>query len=191
MPIEYTYYYVDSALMAEYLFNSGTYWIYENQLSGSDSIFVIGVEHDMIDIPCPHGCPGGVVKRYEYYNMVLNSYFQTGTFNLYFMFNYVRLNGGGEYGQNGQACLLSNPNIGYEFNGVTVSGKFDSLLVLDRYCHNVTKMSISAINQYQHEFEFDTDLYFAPNIGLIRKTIYDTISGDETWDLAHCNIEKY
>ena len=190
VPIEYTTHYVDSTLLAEYLFNSGSFWIYEDQTTNSDSVFVIGVEHDVIDIPCPHGCPGGKVDRYEYYNMVMNSFYQTGTFNLYFMFGSVRLNGGGEYGQNGQPVLSYYANIGDEFNGATVAAKYDSLLVLDKYYYNVTKMSISVENQYQQEFEYDTDLYFAPDIGLIKNEVYDTVSGVKTWNLVRYHIEN-
>ena len=106
VPIEIVTSYVDTNLMAEFFFCQDSYWVYENQLSDSDSIFVFGIEQGMIDIPCPHGCPGGKASRYEYYNMALNSYFQTGTFNLYFMFDFIRMNGGGEWGQNGQPVFV-------------------------------------------------------------------------------------
>ena len=68
--------------------------------------------------------------------------------------------------------------------------KYDSLVVLDNTFYEVTKMSLLADEQYQPEFEFDTDLYFSPNIGLIKKEVHDTISGLKTWNLVRYHIEK-
>ena len=182
--------YVDSDLIDEYFFTNGTYWIYENQSSQIDSITVESTANDFNLIPCPHGCPNKKQSQYEYFSMELKNHTQNYTYNYYFLNKHIKKNGGGDYCELGQPILTYNRDIGYEFNGITVTEKYDSLLVLDNYYYNVTKMSLTAEEQYQLEYEYNTDLYFSPNIGLIKKETHDTINGMEIWNLKRYHIEQ-
>jgi len=168
VPIVVTTHYVDSALLAEYYFDRGSYWVYTNQLMHFDSVFILNTAQGMNRIPCPHGCPGGKVSQYEYYKMDLKSQFK-GQYNYYFLGGHIKKNGGGQWGELGQPIFFYNANVGDEFNGVTVTAKYDSLLVENKNYYEVTKTHVTADEQYQQEFDFNTDLYFSANIGLIKK----------------------
>lgn len=55
--------------------------------------------------------------------------------------------------------------------------------------YDVEIMTITANKQYQNEFEFNTDFFFSPHIGIIRKVTHDTVNGLETWNLKQYNIK--
>lgn len=189
---EITYYttYVNTAMLTKYFFKPGTYWVYEDQSNFNDSVIVTGGTNGFTTIPCPHGCPGGVITRYEYYEMNLFDFTNNITSNHYYMSNYIKLNGGGEYGQLGQPIFMYDRAVNYSFNGAKVIDKYDSMTVSGIKYYNITKMKITASLQFQKEFLFDTYLYFADNFGIIKKEINDTINGYQTWNLKRSHIVK-
>jgi hypothetical protein len=186
--ITYRTQYVDTAMLTKYIFKPGTYWVYENQNSSIDSIVVTSVDNGMTIIPCPHGCPSGITSRTEFFIMNLLDVTNNLASNYYYMSNHIKLNGGGEYSQNGQPIFLYHELIGHSFNGAEILNKVDTMTVFGIKYYNITKMKISAIMQVQHEFSFDTYLYFSDNFGLIRKEINDTINGYVTWNLKRSLI---
>lgn len=182
--------YVNSDLVDEYFFIDGSYWIYENQSSQIDSITVESTANDFNLIPCPHACPNRKQSQDEYFSMELKNQTQNKMYNYYLLHGHMKKNGGGSYCELGQPIFIYNTNVGYEFNCVTVTEKYDSLFVLYTFYYNVTKMSLMAEEQYQQEFEYNTDLYFSPNIGLVKIVTHDTINGTETWNLKRYQIEQ-
>lgn len=103
--------------------------------------------------------------------------------NYYYMSDYIKLNGGGDYSEKGQPIFMYNESVNYEFNGAQIIAKIDTLTILGKVYNNITKIKITASEQYQHEFSYDTYLFFVDNYGLIRQEINDTINGYETWNL--------
>ena len=181
---ETTYEYVSTELKSKFLFHKDSYWLFENHKSGIDSITLVNVETGFTQ-PCPHnGCP-----RNEFFTLTYQNQTQNISYNHYYYSNFIRYNGGGNWGENGQPIYLLNRNTGYEFNGLLVGEKYDSLEVSSLFYYNVEKFTIIAKDQYQNEFDFDTDLFFSPHIGIIRMVINDTINGPETWDLIRYKIE--
>lgn len=180
---------INSELKAKFLFNSGSYWVYENQSGQLDSVFVIDMEEGTNEIPCPHGCPGGVISRNDYARMDLASSFETTPHNFYFRSNYIKYNGGGSYGEYGQPLFIYSQQIGSELYGATIVEKFDTFVLLGNTYLNVTRIRVSENDQYQHEFDHDTDFYFAENVGLIKKESFDPVNGNTVWSLLRYQIQ--
>jgi hypothetical protein len=178
--MEYINYYVDQDLIDKYYFEKGSLWVYKDQNLNLDSITVENTEHGFKTTPCPHGCPGRKTSRHEYFIMNLRELGSNSTFNYYFLSGHFKINGGGIVGELGQPIYLHNSDIGYSFNGTTVIAQLDSLNINENTYFNVTKIKISALDQIQDEFNFDTELYFSENIGLIKKVVFDTINGAQT-----------
>jgi len=187
---EVTYYttYMNAAMLTKYFFKPGTYWVYENQNSLLDSVIVTSDTNGFTTIPCPHGCPGGIITRDEFYKMNLLDITNNIASNYYYMSDYIKLNGGGEYSQEGQPVFIYEKPVDYSFNGATVVDKYDSMNVLGTKYYDITKMKITASLQFQREFVFDTYLYFAANFGIIKKEIDDSIKGYQTWNLKRSRI---
>ena len=189
---EITYYttYVNKAMLVKYFFRPGTYWVYENQNNLTDSVIVTGEANGFTTIPCPHGCPDGIITRDEFYKMNLLDVTNNVASNYYYTSDYLRLNGGGEYNQDGQPVFMFDRPVNYSFNGASIVEKYDSLTIADIKYYDVIKMKITANQQYQHEFEFDTYLWFADNFGLVKKEVNNTIQGFQTWNLMRVQIVK-
>ena len=182
--------YVNDTILTKYFFKQGTYWVYENQSNFLDSVIVTSETNGFTTIPCPHCCPGGGSSRDEFYKMNLLNFTNNIVSNYYYESNYIKLNGGGEYGQLGQPIFIYNGAVNHSFNGATIIDKYDSMTLLGTKFHNITKMKITAELQYQNEFLFDTYLYFADDFGLIKKEINDTINGFQSWNLKRSHIVK-
>jgi hypothetical protein len=54
------------------------------------------------------------------------------TYNHYYLSDFIRYNGGGSWGEYGQPIYLLDREFGYEFNGLLVSEKIDSILILSK-----------------------------------------------------------
>lgn len=187
--ITYRIDYVNGNLFSEYFSRPGSYWVYEDQNVQTDSIAVISMDYGLNTFPCTQGCPGGIVHKDQFYVMNLRNVTQNKNYNYYFLGNHIKQNGGGEYGQLGQPVFVYNGKPGDEFNGVTVVEKLDSLTILGNTYYQVTKMRISAADQCQHEFNLDTELYFAKNVGLIKKEVIDAVNGNQVFQLKRFHRE--
>jgi len=177
------YSYIDEVLKEKYSFGLGSYWIYQDQDLNLDSIFVSNVNTG-ITYPCP-GC-----SRNQFIKTTYLSSIQNHSFNHYLLHNFIRYNGGGDYGEKGQPIFILNRPEGYEFNGLIVGATLDSLRILDSTYYNIHKMEVVAREQYQKEFEYDREFYFVPTIGIVRHVIHDTIRGKQVWNLVDYRIEK-
>ena len=178
--VNYTY--LDESLKSKFSFNEGSYWIYQDQLQNIDSVVLTIKENGFT-----HSCPG--CSRNEFIELIYTSQKNGTDFNHYLMADFIRYNGGGDFGQNGQPIYITKREEGYEFNGLIVGKVLDSLVILNATFYNVEKMSVQADSQYQREFEFDTDIYFAPMVGIIREVIFDSINGTTTRDLKRFNLK--
>lgn len=166
-------------------FKTGSYWVYEKDSSATlDTVQVIGTDSNFCwSVPRIHGYPG--VKS-EYFKIGLKSSQPSGITNYYLNHDYIRVNGGVFFCSDGQPVFHLNLE-GHNFNGMKVVDSFPSLTINGNIFSYVTKVKITASEQFKHVFDTTTYLYFTDSIGLIRKEI-ETSSGLETWSIKTWNI---
>lgn len=170
-----------------YKFKTGSYWVFQNDTTGTlDSITIISTENDFYwGPPSIHGQSG---VKHEYYKINLISHASSQTYNDYLTDHYIKRNGGGEYGQNGQPIFMSKSDTGTEFNGMSIIAKFPSLTINNNTFNNVVVTKITASHQYQAVYIYDTYLYFSDSVGLIRK-IADLGNGNlESWSIKRWTV---
>lgn len=178
------YSYINATLKNNYSFHEGSYWVYQDQTINTDSIVLSHLETGFTST-----CPDNACARNEFLKLIFENVTQGITFNHYFMSDFIRYNGGGEWGQDGQPIYLSDRNEGYEFSGLIVGENIDSLVIMSKTFYNIRKMSVIANMQYQNEFDFNVDFYFSPHVGIIKFIVFDTLNGTKTWELKNYKIE--
>lgn len=182
-----------------FLFNNGSYWIYtmvplkpdtiqtvpKDGLTApkdsivyvrdstnivSDSVSVESIEKDTLYIP-------GNVRYYEYYRIRYNSSYQNQQFEDQ-LIGYVISRGM----NNGGFMLLSSNKKGDKSKNAEIIDIMEEMKMEDRTYKQVVKMKVLK-DQYINDSYF---LYYADNVGIIRKEklVNDTIR--ETW-----NLKKY
>jgi hypothetical protein len=164
-----------------FIFNSG-FWVYMDTVSQEvDSITLDNVKHGF------YGPNPVIPDEREYYQVEYSSHTNDSVFNDFFMENLWRVNGGGEYGELGQPIMwvgYYGPVLG-GFNGFEIVEILDSLVVGSNTFHTVAKSHIDEDEQYQHEFNYDTDLFFDEGVGIIRKEYTDAEGTHHVWDLVN------
>jgi hypothetical protein len=178
------YSYLNAELKNDYSFQKGSYWVYQDQSLKTDSIILSNYETGFTSL-----CPDNACPRREFIKLGFENVTQGTAFNHYLLSDFIRYNGGGEWGEDGQPVFLLDRNEGYGFNGLVVGQNFDSLVVMSKTFYDVKIMSIIADKQYQDEFDYNTDFYFSPSVGIIKYVVYDTLNGTETWELKNYKIE--
>lgn len=178
------YSYMSDSLKAQYAFNIGSYWVYQNASLETDSVFILNRETGFTET-----CPQNACTRNEFITLTLSNVTQGFSFNHYLLSNFIRYNGGGTWGQEGQPIFVENASEGDTFNGLLVGAKLDSLVIFDETFFHVEKMTVEADMQIQNEFEFNTDFYFVPHVGVVRKVVHDAVNGPITWDLKRYHVE--
>lgn len=138
------------------------------------------------------GCP----DYQEYYLMEYYSHSYDYSFNEYIITEYWKRNGGGEYGHLGQPIMhigqyAQYPEIGNGFNGYEIIDILDSLEVAGVIFYDVVVSRIYEDQQYQYEFEYNTDLYFAPDVGIVREEYIDNLGNNHVWDLINFQNSYY
>lgn len=179
-----SYSYLSETLKSDYSFHEGSYWVYQDQAMNIDSIVLVNVETGFTST-----CPDNGCSRREFIKLNFENITQGITFNHYLLSHFIRYNGGGTWGQNGQPIFILDRDEGYEFNGLVVGQSPDSLVVLSETYYDVDKMSVVAENQLQIEFDYDVDFYFTPSIGVVKYVEYDTLDGTKTWELKNYHID--
>jgi hypothetical protein len=184
---EVTYRYLNEEINP-YKFKLGSYWIFENDTTGAlDSIAVLYIENDFYwSTPALNGNAG---TKTEYYKINLKSFYANKSFNDFLTHNFIKRNGGGEYGTFGQPIFIANSAIGTVFNGMEIMPKISALPISGHIFNAVDVVKINASNQIQVEFTNDTYLYYSDSIGLIKKVTYlaNTI---DSWSLKRCHVIK-
>jgi len=177
--------YISEDLKNEFVFEKGSYWIYENNNGNIDSVILYDLDSGFTSICPDNGCP-----QREYIKMKFQNMTRKEVFNHYFVEKVIKYNGGGNWGQDGQPIFVLNIEIGESSGGLIFISHYDSLEVMEDVFYNVDIMGIKAKEQFQDEFDFNTDLFFSPHVGVIRKIIYDTINGTEIWNIKRYEIKK-
>ena len=178
-----------NASIKPYQYKTGSYWIYKNDTTGIlDSVVVTSTENDFYWLQPPvHGQTG---SKYEYYKINFKSFATSLTYNDYLTMYYIKRNGGGDYGQNGQPIFMANSDTGSVFNGMKIIAKFSTMTISSNTFSNVVETKITASQQYQPMFTNDTYLYFTDSIGLIKK-VTDLGGGNfESWSIKRWAVMK-
>jgi len=183
-----TYSYLSES-MKPYKFRTGSYWVFKNDTTGIlDSIVVTSTENNFVwSVPPVHGQPG---SKDEFYKINLKSFTTSLTYNDYLTHYYIKRNGGGAYGQDGQPIFMADSDIGAVFNGMKIIAKFPTMTINSNIFKNVVETKITASQQYQPNFSNDTYLYFCDSIGLIKK-VTDFGGGNvESWSIERWAVMK-
>ncbi len=183
------YHYISEGFKSSYLFSPDSYWIYEDDSSDIDSVVLAHVEGSFFPDFCRKDyCKTRRMRQFyfmEFKNITL------GVWHNYLLIsNNIKINGSPHNERNGQPIYMHTRPIGFTFNGAGIEEKFDTFQLGENVFMNVTRVRISAANQYQPVYEFDTDLYFADGVGIIRKVVFDTL-GTKTSDLVRYNVIPY
>jgi hypothetical protein len=169
---------------------ANSYWVYENDSTGvKDSVGVLSTETGMLwTSPAVHGQGGGTQS--EYYKINLKSYLNSTLYNDFILNYVIKRNGGGLYGQDGQVIYLANGTVGTSFYGMEISSKLSTLNVNGITFNNITKIKVTAANQYLHVFTNDTYLYYVDTVGLIKKETVLGVNNIESWSIKRWRTVK-
>lgn len=171
----------------KFVFGSG-FWVYKDTVSDeTDSISLVNISHGF------YGPNPAFSEFSEYYLMDYYSHTYDSSYNDFFWRNLWRRNGGGEYAELGQPVMdigqfESYPEVGNGFNGYEIIDILDSLIVGSQTFYHVVWSHIYKDQQYQHEFDFDTDLFFGENVGIVRKEYTDNAGVHHVWNLTNWEI---
>lgn len=178
-----------------YIFKEGSFWVYTNQqtlvedsitlLSGIDTFFTTTICSTYIDTCDFHKqYLKSWTLNYQYSELIQqiaitrNSIIQGGEFYAdSFKMKYF-----------GQIIYYHSDNRDLTDRGIHGTEYFTTYDIGGHTFQNVTEYKIKASEQIQNEFDFDTHLYFSPNYGIIKKEIFDTVNGTQTWNLKSWNI---
>jgi hypothetical protein len=170
-----------------FIFSSG-FWVYQDiATQETDSITLENVNHGFYG-------PNPAMPFYrEFYT--INYYSQTNdsSFNDFFVENLWRVNGGGEWAELGQPVMLANnygPLMG-GYNGFEIQEIIDSITVGNNAFYNVARSHVFENQQYQHEFNYDMDLYYAEDVGIVRKAYFDDDSIYHSWELINWEVGPF
>jgi hypothetical protein len=188
-PDNQTRYFYLSESLNPYKFKTGSFWIFQNDTTAIlDSILVTSTEHDFYWLPPPiHGQSG---DKHEYYKINLKSFATLHIYNDYLTNYYIKRDGGGDYGENGQPIFMTNSDTGSVFNGMKIIAKFPIMTINGNTFTNVIETKITASQQYQPIFVNDTYLFYTESIGLI-KQVADIGNGNfESWSIKRWTVIK-
>ena len=172
-----------------YKFKSGSYWVFQNDSTKIlDSIVVISTESNFYWSPPP--VQGQAGTKREYYNMNLQSFLTSNNFNHFLTSNYIKQNGGGDYGQDGQPIFMSESNIGTKFNGMEIIEKFPTLIINGNSFNYIVETKITESEQYQPVFSNDTYLYFSDSIGIVKKVTGFGNGNFDSWSILRWNVQN-
>lgn len=179
--------YINSELK-NYFFKPGSYWVYETSaLPYTDSVFVTAYDHSFhytnnsVDLDCGFTAEENYVMKYDQIlgASVLNNLTWTFTDNSIhqkMMVYYVQLASGP--GAAGVWRIAVDTNIivaGIDYTSAKVF-RYDSLVL--------AQPGQIVID----EFEYTTDYYWCPRVGIIKKVEYGTPQGTREWHLVRKNI---
>lgn len=179
----YNYQYVLSDTK-KYIFMPGSKWIYKSDISNTyDTVFCLSLIKDTLitDWVSYKGYNNRILD--EYYKMILKHSNNNSIETHYFSLVFDRVNG--EINENriyGQYYLDTDSNITTEsFNGFVKL--IDTTIIVNTINYNTIHNKIIVADQTHHIYDFDTDLFFVKNIGLVKR--YDQYEG---WSLVSYNV---
>ncbi len=171
--------YISNSLK-DYLFEKGTFWVYEEiNTNLIDSLVITEVTHTFNPEIWIKG--QRAFRAQEYYQINYESKtLNYKTWDKYI--GYVVVREGINWGNDGQYIFLSSYNIGDDSQGAKIVNTLDTMEINNFKFSKVTKMLIM-----KNKFENDQPTYYyyyANGIGIIRKEIClnDTSQVQEVWN---------
>lgn len=182
-----TSHYISSSMYG-FMFNVGTYWIYENDSTQKlDSIVVTNIKQGFFYTP-PQSSGTGPTSKVEYFKIVYFSYKDSINYND-FIFSNLMTRDGNESPKFGQPVLLRNYYIGYKLYGTEIIDTNSNINLFGNNFADVEEMKVNYSEQRDYAFSKDTYLYYKDSIGLIRK-VYDSGNGNfDSWSLKRWNVK--
>jgi len=175
---EWYYDYIDNRLR-DYLFDNGSYWVYEKADSTNviDSLVQTELVHEFLASP------------FYTYTEHYQAFYESKTLNYQTWdqyIGYVIVKKGVNWG-NGQYIFLSSYSIGDERSGAKIIGTFNTFVLNNFEFNYVTKMLI--MNNI-FENNNPTIYYYAKGVGMIRKELYsaDTSHLQEVWNIKNWQV---
>lgn len=188
------YYYIDTS-MVHYKFKQGSYWVFENDTTHVlDSIVVDSISTGfVVTIPSVHGTSG--TSESEFYKMYIHDFGASKYYNECLFGKSVYRNFGGDYNHfNGQAIYNTYSSIGATntgmASGMSIVAKFPLMNINTNNFNNVDEVKITAANQYQPEFTYDTYLYYTDTIGLAKRETDLGLGNIESWSIKRWHVIK-
>lgn len=174
-----------SESLYDYLFDEGSFWVYENDSSMVDSLVLTSVVHAFNPEVWVHG--ELVMPQVEYFQ----TYYESKTMNYETWDQYIGtvvVREGIDWA-NGLWIFLSSYVVGDESYGTEILQTYDTLTMGQFEFHHVTKMFIPDNSFENHS---PTYYYFAKDAGLIKKEILDSDTSvvNETWTIKNFNTIK-
>ncbi len=171
-----------------YIFFTGSFWVYQNDLTlEKETIIITKTEHDQcVSYPSVHGSNSSTNS--EYFKMSYETSNPAKNYFEFVVFDAIYRNGGSEYCRGGQPVFTANGYFGYNYEGLMVTGKYSTYLVNGKLFKNVTKVRINAEDPTTNLFQDDTEFYYAPYVGVIKKVIYKSGGGIDSWSLTNFYI---
>lgn len=84
---------------------------------------------------------------------------------------------------------MAGEEVGAGYNGMEIIDIIPKLVIKGNTFTDIAQVKITATEQYQQEFEYDTYLYFTDSIGIIKKELLLRCENIEAWSLIRWNTE--
>jgi len=166
----YQYINIDSALYP-LLFDTGSYWVYENEINKIiDSISLININKYYLP-PVKIGQESSLY--FEEYNLKYSSSI-SGIYDEQLV-GYIISKGS----TNGGYIYLGSHQVGDSSQNANIDTIYDTLIIAGNTYFNVVKMQCRK-DQYLSD---DLNLYYADSIGLIKKVIIEGEMITDNWNL--------
>lgn len=178
---DWIYYYIDDR-SRDYLFDNGSFWVYEKADSTNviDSLVQTELVHEFLIEPFD-------IKT-EYYQ----AFYESKTLNYQTWDQYIGyaiVKEGVNWGNHGQCIFISSYEIGDNAGGAEIIDTLNTFVLNNFEFNHVTKMLI--MNNI-FENSNPTIYYYAKGVGMIRKELYsaDTSHLQEVWNIKNWQVNQ-
>ncbi len=171
--------------LKNYLFAPGSYWVYRHENDGTEDSIILSTVIDSLWIKLPPS-PGDTLRQIyfaEYYNATSDSsYYNEISSKLIFRHDVLGL-------QWSQITYIYSDST-YNNQGYGYLDISNFLVINNNTFGNVRHFKIPGFS-LPSAFEYNTDTYYSPNVGLVKWVEHDTINGDQTYSLLRYHIVPY
>jgi len=194
-PLKISIYDIDP-FVNTFFFEKNSWWLYSDSLSGlKDSIYVINTRLDSAYLDYLY-----IGKGHDYDALIIRSKtlnFNSTPYNFlqsYYLFGKsVRIgNGTFPFLAEGQPIFwVMNDNQCYHINGLCCLkrlGFYPQMDVMNHTYYNVYHFIIFEAAQIKKVFKYDTELFFSPQVGIIKKIVHDPTNGEKVWLLKDYEV---
>lgn len=173
--------------MKDYIFAPGSQWIYLHENTGV--IDTVTLE-SLIDTVWQKFPPQKGQHAYHFcYNRYYSSYRDVNYKEIVYRSVIARVDTF-QVGE-GQGVFVYNSSPYAAYDSLFLYIELLPSYVINGNAYSNVRHFRTKGRSYQSAFKFDTDTYYAPEIGLIKWAEHDTINGDQTFSLLNRAVVKY